>query len=71
VLQSTLPTTYFQIGLELPSADSHVGRVFREQKLLLTVVAPTGLEPAFEMDGGFAAWKKAGFPVAERPSKKG
>jgi len=24
----------------------------------------------FEMDGGFAAWKKAGFPVAERPSKK-
>jgi rhodanese-related sulfurtransferase len=29
-----------------------------------------GLDPVFEMDGGFAAWKKAGFPVAERPSKK-
>jgi len=29
-----------------------------------------GLEPVYEMDGGFAAWKKAGFPVAERPSKK-
>src|SRR5262245_63832261 len=35
VLQSSLPTNYFQVGLELPSADSHVGRVFREQKLLL------------------------------------
>jgi len=34
VLQSSLPTTYFQVGLELPSVDSHVGRVFREQKLL-------------------------------------
>jgi len=29
-----------------------------------------GPEPVFEMDGGFAAWKKAGFPVAERPAKK-
>jgi rhodanese-related sulfurtransferase len=29
-----------------------------------------GLEPVYEMAGGFAAWKKAGFPVAERPSKK-
>ena len=29
-----------------------------------------GLEPVYEMAGGFAEWKKAGFPVAERPSKK-
>jgi len=31
---------------------------------------PEGLEPVYEMDGGFTAWKKAGFPVAERPGKK-
>lgn len=29
-----------------------------------------GLEPVVEMDGGFAAWKEAGFPVAERGSRK-
>jgi rhodanese-related sulfurtransferase len=29
-----------------------------------------GLPRVTEMDGGFAAWKAAGFPVAERPAKK-
>ena len=29
-----------------------------------------GLERVTEMDGGFAAWKSAGFPVAERGAKK-
>jgi rhodanese-related sulfurtransferase len=29
-----------------------------------------GLEPVAEMDGGFAAWKSAGYPVAERAAKK-
>ena len=29
-----------------------------------------GLEPVYEMDGGFTAWKNAGFPVVERPRKK-
>jgi rhodanese-related sulfurtransferase len=29
-----------------------------------------GLEHVTEMDGGFAAWKSAGFPVAERGAKK-
>jgi rhodanese-related sulfurtransferase len=29
-----------------------------------------GLEPVVEMDGGFTAWKRAGFPVAERATKK-
>ena len=38
--------------------------------LATDVAQQMGLEPVFEMDGGFAAWKKAGFPVAERPSKK-
>ena len=38
--------------------------------LAADVAQQMGLEPVFEMDGGFAAWKKAGFPVAERPSKK-
>jgi rhodanese-related sulfurtransferase len=28
-----------------------------------------GLEPVCEMDGGFTAWKKAGFPVVERARK--
>jgi formate hydrogenlyase transcriptional activator len=34
VLQSTLPSAYFVPGLEMPAADSHVGRVFREQRPL-------------------------------------
>ena len=38
--------------------------------LATDVAQQMGLEPVYEMDGGFAAWKKAGFPVAERPSKK-
>jgi rhodanese-related sulfurtransferase len=29
-----------------------------------------GLSPVVEMDGGFTAWKNAGFPVATRPAKK-
>jgi rhodanese-related sulfurtransferase len=28
-----------------------------------------GVENVSEMDGGFTAWKNAGFPVAERPKK--
>jgi 3-mercaptopyruvate sulfurtransferase SseA len=28
-----------------------------------------GLAPVVEMDGGFTAWKNAGYPVAERPRK--
>jgi len=35
VLQSSLPSSYFMVGLEMPADDSHVGRVFREQKMLL------------------------------------
>ncbi len=34
-LESSLPTIYFVLGLEMPANDSHVGRVFREQRLLL------------------------------------
>src|SRR6266852_7375492 len=34
-LESSLPTSYFALGLEMPANDSHVGRVFREQHLLL------------------------------------
>jgi rhodanese-related sulfurtransferase len=29
-----------------------------------------GLPRVAEMDGGFGAWKAAGYPVAERPTKK-
>jgi formate hydrogenlyase transcriptional activator len=32
VLQSSLTSAYFVVGLEMPAADSHVGRVFRQQK---------------------------------------
>ena len=28
-----------------------------------------GLEPVLEMDGGFTAWKNAGYPVADRAKK--
>ena len=35
VLESSLPSTYFVVGLEMPTAGSHVGQVFREQRLLL------------------------------------
>ena len=38
--------------------------------LATDVAQQMGLEPVLEMDGGFAAWKKAGFPVAERSAKK-
>ena len=34
--------------------------------LACDVAQQMGLEPVCEMDGGFAAWKKAGLPVAER-----
>jgi len=35
VLESSLPSSYFAVGLELPPSESHVGRVFREQRPLL------------------------------------
>src|SRR5258705_10787340 len=34
-LESSLPTSYFVLGLEMPANDSHVGCVFREQRLFL------------------------------------
>jgi len=37
--------------------------------LAADVAQQMGLAPVCEMDGGFAAWKSAGFPVAERPKK--
>jgi rhodanese-related sulfurtransferase len=38
--------------------------------LAADVAQQMGLEPVCEMDGGFTAWKSAGFPVAERAQKK-
>ena len=38
--------------------------------LAADVAQQMGLEHVVEMEGGFAEWKKKGFPVAERPSKK-
>jgi len=35
ILESSLPTTYFRVGLEMRPNDSHVGWVFKEQKALL------------------------------------
>ena len=35
VLESSLPTSYFVVGYEIPSSDSHVGRVFRQRRPLL------------------------------------
>ena len=34
------------------------------------VAQQMGLAPVCVMDGGFTAWKEAGFPVAERAKKK-
>ena len=38
--------------------------------LATDVAQQMGLAPVCEMDGGFTAWKNAGFPVAERPTRK-
>ena len=38
--------------------------------LACDVAQQMGLEPVVEMDGGFTAWKRAGFPVVERATKK-
>ena len=38
--------------------------------LATDVAQQMGLERVVEMDGGFAEWKKKGYPVAERPVKK-
>src|SRR5712691_11623873 len=35
VLESSLPTSYFAVGLEMQPGDSHVGRVFKTQRFLL------------------------------------
>jgi len=35
VLESSLPSRYFVVGLEMPPGDSHVGWVFRRQQTLL------------------------------------
>jgi rhodanese-related sulfurtransferase len=37
--------------------------------LACDVAQQMGLETVVEMDGGFTAWKNAGFPVAERAKK--
>jgi len=37
--------------------------------LACDVAQQMGLEPVCEMDGGFTAWKNAGFPTAARPKK--
>lgn len=37
--------------------------------LAADVAQQMGLEPVCELDGGFAAWKAAGLPVAERSRK--
>ena len=35
ILESSLPSSYFTVGLELPPGDSHVGMVFRRRQPLL------------------------------------
>jgi rhodanese-related sulfurtransferase len=37
--------------------------------LATDVAKQMGLEPVVEMDGGFTAWKDAGYPVADRAKK--
>src|SRR5262245_65618071 len=35
ILESSLPSSYFTVGLELPPGDSHVGMVFQHRQPLL------------------------------------
>jgi formate hydrogenlyase transcriptional activator len=35
ILDSSLPSSYFTVGLELPTGDSHVGRVFQSRQAFL------------------------------------
>jgi len=39
--------------------------------LATDVVREMGLEPVCELEGGFTAWKGAGYPVADRRKKPG
>ncbi|HEU4438365.1 MAG TPA: sigma 54-interacting transcriptional regulator [Methylomirabilota bacterium] len=48
VLESSLTSTYFVVGLEIPVHDSHVGLVFRQQKPY--VVADLGSERRYPAD---------------------
>ncbi|HEX7786478.1 MAG TPA: GAF domain-containing protein [Methylomirabilota bacterium] len=49
VLESSLTSTYFVVGLEMPVQDSHVGLVFRQQKpYLVTDLASQRRYPADE-----------------------
>ena len=38
--------------------------------LAADVAQQMGLEHVVEMDGGFAEWKKRGYPIAERPTRR-
>ncbi|HYB70243.1 MAG TPA: rhodanese-like domain-containing protein [Candidatus Bathyarchaeia archaeon] len=38
--------------------------------LAADVAQQMGLERVVEMDGGFSEWKKKGYPVAEKPTRK-
>jgi formate hydrogenlyase transcriptional activator len=50
ILESSLPTTYFTVGLTMPVADSHVGRVFERREPLVRRDLATEREyPAEEM----------------------
>src|SRR5437899_2045595 len=35
ILESSLPTSYFTVGMEMPPAESHVGLAFQQQRYLL------------------------------------
>src|SRR5215468_2297065 len=35
ILETSLPSSYFTVGLELPSGDSHVGMVFHQRQAFL------------------------------------
>ncbi|MGH7266806.1 MAG: sigma 54-interacting transcriptional regulator, partial [Candidatus Rokuibacteriota bacterium] len=48
VLEASLPSSYFTVGLEMSAADSHVGRVFRRREPLLRTDLATEREYAAE-----------------------
>src|SRR5262252_2763358 len=48
ILESSLPTSYFTVGMEMPEEESHVGLVFREQRY--RVCRDLGTERRYPME---------------------
>jgi formate hydrogenlyase transcriptional activator len=72
ILESSLPTPYFTVGLAMPVEDSHVGRVFQRQEPMLRRDLATEREyPAEEMAHGDGVRSYVIVPLVVRGSGVG